>query len=105
MSAPHRPGAVGETALVVLDRAPRHRAGALSVPDTITPVLLPPCAPELIPAESTWQFLRQTWLANRVFDAYREILDAFCDASNNLIDRPWRIMTIGRRPCASTGQA
>ena len=96
--------APGAHALVVLDRAPWHRAGDLRIPPNITLMLLPPRSPELNPVENVWQFLRQTWLANQVFETYDDILDACCDAWNRLIERPWRIMTIGLRPWASTRQ-
>ena len=96
--------APGAHALVILDRAPWHRSGDLQIPDNITLTLLPPRSPELNPVENVWQFLRQTWLANRVFDTYDDILNACCDAWNRLIERPGRIMTIARRPWASTGQ-
>ena len=90
----------GAHALVALDRAPWHRSGGLKIPDNITLALLPPRSPELNPAENVWQFLRQTWLANRVFETYDDILYACCEAWNRLIERPCRIMTIGLRPWA-----
>jgi transposase len=96
--------APGAHALVVLDRAPWHRAGTLRVPKNITLALLPPRSPELNPVENVWQFLKQTWLSNRVFDTYDDILTACCDAWNNLIDCPARIITIGTRAWAATNQ-
>ncbi|MCP4308260.1 MAG: IS630 family transposase, partial [bacterium] len=71
-------------ALVVLDRAPWHRAGTLQVPENITLALLPPRSPELNPVENVWQFLRQNWLSNRVFDTYEDVIVACCNAWNNL---------------------
>jgi hypothetical protein len=41
--------------------------------------------PELNPAENIWQFLRQTYLANRVFGTYTDILDACQDAWHKLL--------------------
>jgi transposase len=38
------------------------------VPDNITPIFLPSRAPELNPVENVWQYLRQNWLSNTVFD-------------------------------------
>ena len=40
----------------------------LVVPHNITIVLLPPKCPELNPQENVWQFIRDNWLSNRVFD-------------------------------------
>ena len=96
--------APGAHALVVLDRAPWHRASTLQVPKNITLALLPPRSPELNPVENVWQFLRQTWLSNRVFDTYEDVVDACCNAWNNLIQQPQRITTIATRTWATTGQ-
>jgi hypothetical protein len=30
--------------------------------------------------ETIWQYLRQNWLSNRVFDTYEAIIDAACEA-------------------------
>jgi maleylacetoacetate isomerase len=43
------------------------------------------------------QFLRDNWLSNRVFKSYDDIVDHCCYAWNTLIDRPWKIMSIGLR--------
>ncbi len=70
----------------------------------ITLVLLPPRSPELNLVENIWQYLHQTHLSNRVFDSYDAIIDAACDAWNQLIDKPWKIMSIGMREWAYSGQ-
>ena len=44
--------------------------------------------------------MRQNWLSNRVFASYSDILDHCCHAWNELVDQPWRIMSIGLRPWA-----
>ena len=59
---------------------------------------------QLNPVENIWQFLRQTYLSNRVYETYDEIIDAACQAWNRLIDQPWRIMSIGLREWADKGQ-
>lgn len=51
--------------------------------------------------ENLWRFLRQTFLPNRVFETYHAILDAACHAVH---DTPWRIISIGQRDWAGTGQ-
>ncbi len=58
---------------------------------------LPPRSPELNPQENVWQYLRQRFLSNRVFDSYDAILKAICEAWNNLIEEPNRITSIGTR--------
>ena len=37
-------------------------------------------APELNPVENVWQYLRQNWLSNTVFENYDAIIDAACAA-------------------------
>ena len=41
------------------------------------------------------QFMRENWLSNRVFSSYNDIVDHCCFAWNQLIDQPWKIMSIG----------
>ena len=66
----------GAHALIILDKAGWHTTGKLKVPNNLTLVLLPPACPELNSAENIWQYLRQTYLSNRVFQTYTDILDA-----------------------------
>jgi hypothetical protein len=91
-------------AVVLMDRAGWHRAGDLEVPKNLTIILLPSRSPELNPVENVWQYLRANFLSNRVFESYEAILDAGCDAWNQLIDRPDVITSIGMRKWAHHGQ-
>jgi len=91
-------------AVVLMDRAGWHRAGDLEVPKNLTIILLPSRSPELNPVENIWQYLRANFLSNRVFESYEAILDAGCDAWNQLIDRPDVITSIGMRKWAHDGQ-
>lgn len=92
--------APGAHAIVIVDQAGWHFSNALEVPDNITLMPLPPKSPELNPVENVWQFMRDNWLSNRVFKSYNDILDHCCFAWNQLIDQPWRIMSIGLRDWA-----
>ena len=95
--------APGAHAVLVCDGAGWHQHGErLTVPHNITLLPLPPYSPELNPTENIWQFLRQNFLSNRVFDSYQAIVDACCDAWNKLIAMPNRIRTIGSRDYAET---
>jgi len=94
----------GAHAVLLLDRAGWHTTQALAVPRNITLILLPSRSPELNPVENIWQYLRQTWLSNRVFDTYDDIVDAACDAWRRLIAQPKTITSIGSRDWASIGQ-
>jgi transposase len=87
-------------AVVLADQAGWHLTAKLAVPDNITIVPLPPRSPELNPVENVWQYMRDNWLSNRVFETYDDILAHCCDAWNKLVDRPWMIMSIGKRQWA-----
>ena len=93
--------ASGAHAVVMMDQAGWHMSGKLIVPDNLTLLPLPPRAPELNPVENVWQFLRENWLSNRVFKSYDDIIDHSCQAWNNLIDQPWKIISIGHREWAN----
>ena len=90
----------GAHAVLILDQAGWHVTPKLKVPENITLMFLPPRSPELNPVENVWQFMRDNWLANRVFRDYDDIVDQCCRAWNRLIDQPWKIMSIGLRDWA-----
>ena len=83
--------------MLLLDRAGWHTTGRLVVPKNITLVFLPSRAPELNPVENIWQYLRQNWLSNRVFETYEAIIEAACDAWRSLLAEPTTITSIGHR--------
>ena len=104
-------------AVLLMDRAGWHTTGKLKVPKNITIILLPSRSPELNPSsrrcvaspagqevENIWQYLRQNWLSNRVFENYEAIIDAGCQAWNKLIAQPQTITSIGMRKWAHKGQ-
>ena len=90
----------GAHAVVIVDQAGWHMSAKLNVPDNITLLPLPPRSPELNPVENIWQFIRDNWLSNRIFKSYDEIVALCCEAWNMLIDRPWKIISIGMRDWA-----
>ena len=90
----------GAHAVLMLDQAGWHMSAKLAVPANITLLPLPPRSPELNPVENVWQFMRDNWLSNRVFQSYEDIVALCCEAWNNLTDRPWKIMSIGMRQWA-----
>ena len=91
-------------AVVLMDRAGWHKTNKLKVPRNLTIILLPSRSPELNPVDNIWQYLRQNWLSNTVFEDYQAILDAGCEAWNKLIAQPETIMSIGLRDWAHAGQ-
>ena len=96
--------AKGAHAVLLLDRAGWHTTAKLKLPKNLTLILLPSRAPELNPVEQVWQYLRQNWLSNRVFDTYESIIDAACEAWNKLLAQPETITSIGLRDWAHVGQ-
>ncbi|GAB6051471.1 hypothetical protein JCM17960_02910 [Magnetospira thiophila] len=64
------------------------------MPRNISPDFLPPRSPELNPVENVWQYMRQNWLSNSVFETYEDTVEACCVAWNKLTEKPWKIMSI-----------
>jgi transposase len=85
-------------AVMVLDQAGWHGANALSVPDNVTLVPLPPYSPELNPVERVWLHLRQRFLSHRLLDDYEQIADACCRAWSALTKTPETLRSITSFP-------
>jgi transposase len=75
------------------------------MPSKVTPIWLPSRSPELNPVENVWQYLRQNWLSNRVFETYDDTIDAACEAWNKLTAQPAVITSTGMREWANVGHA
>ena len=90
----------GAHAVLIVDQAGWHLTPKLAIPDNITVLALPPRSPELNPVENVWQFMRDNWLSNRIFKSYEDIVALCCQAWNNPIDQPWKIMSLGMRKWA-----
>jgi transposase len=87
----------GAHAVIIIDGAGWHKADDLAVPDNISLLRLPPYSPELNAQENVWQYLRQNFLAGRVFETYDDIVDACCNAWNALTAETGRICSIASR--------
>jgi transposase len=96
--------AAGAHAVLLLDRAGWHTTSKLDMPDNITQIFLPSHAPELNPVENVWQYLRQNWVSNTVFENYDAIVDAAGTAWRKLIAQPQRITSIAMRDWAHIGR-
>jgi transposase len=83
--------------VVIVDGAGWHIADALIVPDNISLLFLPPYSPELNAQENIWEYLRQNFLAGRIFETYDHIVEASCNAWNALTAAPGRITSIASR--------
>jgi hypothetical protein len=85
-------------AVVIIDGAGWHKEGGeLIVPENLSLLKLPPYSPELNAQENIWQYLRQNFLAGRIFDTYDDIVNACCNAWIALIDEAGRITSIASR--------
>ena len=91
---------VAPGAHAVLDGAGGHGGKHLVVPENISLLTLPPCAPELNPVENVWQYLRGNKLAITVFDGYDAIVDACCIAWNFFASDPGTVTSITSRSWA-----
>ena len=83
-----------------MDGAGWHGATALTLPANLSIVTLPPYSPELTPVENVWEYLRKNKLANRLYENYDQIVDACCQAWNDLMNAPETITSITRRDWA-----
>jgi hypothetical protein len=81
----------GAHAVMIVDGAGWHIADALLVPDNISLLFLPPYSPELNAQENIWEYLRQNFLAGRIFETYDDIVDACCNAWNAMTAEAGRI--------------
>jgi len=94
----------GAHALIILDKAGWHTTRKLKLPSNLTLVPLPPACPELNAAENIWQYLRQTYLSNCLFETYSAILDACQDAWHKLLTETGRTTSIAAHEWAPIGQ-
>jgi len=90
----------GRNAVLLLDQAGWHLSNKLAVPANITIVPLPAKCPELNAQENVWQFMRDNWLSNHIFDSADALVDQCSDAWNRLEAEPWTIMSLGLRDWA-----
>lgn len=95
----------GAHAVLVMDGAGCQHHRQYQDAEKHTPIFLPSRAPELNPVENVWQYLRQNWLSNRVFDSYDAIIDAACNAWQKLLVVPEAITSIGIREWTHVGQS
>ena len=95
---------IGAHAVLTLDKAGWHTTRKLEVPSNLSLLHLPSASPELNPTENIWQYLRQSYLSNRVFRDYDAVVEASSSAWNKLIAEPGRIASIGTRSWTAISQ-
>jgi hypothetical protein len=91
----------GAHAVMLTDGAGWHVSDDLVVPDNITLLPLPPYSPELNAIEKLWQFMRDNILSHRLFDDLQAIINACCQAWNNVLAETGRIRSTCGFPWAS----
>ena len=64
----------------MMDQAGWHTTAKLDIPDNLSLIPIPAKCPELNPVENVWQYIRENWLSNLVFQSGEEIVDHCCGA-------------------------
>lgn len=70
--------------LMFMDRAMWHIAKDLRIPKNIVLLFLPPYSPELNPVEHIWEYLRENYFGNRVFESLDIVENVLCSGIQNL---------------------
>jgi DDE superfamily endonuclease len=77
----------GKILVVIVDNAAWHRAKSLVVPPNVRLHFLPPCTPELQPAEPLWPLVREA-VANRALGRIDRLRDVVRDRWRYLTEHP-----------------
>ena len=91
----------GAHAVVVLDGAGWHQPGGAARARKPQPAAPPAVLAGTQPVENIWQYIKQNFLSNRVYEGYDAIVDACCAAWNALMAMPDRIRSIAERVWAN----
>jgi hypothetical protein len=87
-----------ELILMVLDGASSHKAKALTVPENIKLLPLPPYSPELNPQEHVWDELREKFFPNRVMDHMDQMIRQLQDGLQCFAADPDRMRSLSAWP-------
>jgi transposase len=93
-----------EHVALFVDGAGWHNASDLKFPETITPIRLPPYAPETNPIERVWEYLKERYLSQRLLNDYDAIVDATCIAWNKLKADAGRVASLTWTPWKAVSQ-
>jgi transposase len=91
----------GFHAIIIIDRASWHTTEALTIPENISLLPLPPYSPELNPMEQVWQKIKADSLTNTTFKSYDDIVEKCCKAWNSFCDEDGNIKQLCSRAWAS----
>ena len=84
--------AKGRFAVVVMNGAGWHTDDIADEFDNLAMLKLPPYSPELNPIEQVWSWLQQHHLANRCFENYEAIVEAYSEAWKSFISDSRRVI-------------
>ena len=82
--------------VMIWDRAGFHTSHKVRVPENVTLVGLPPYSPQLNPIEKLWQYLRQHYWSNSVYEGYDHLRQAANHAWKKVCLNPTKIKTVCR---------
>jgi transposase len=74
--------------LMVMDDAGWHRAKALTVPENMALIFLPPYSPELNPVEHVWEHIRENGFRDKAFDSIDAVEDQLMQSLQALENSP-----------------
>ena len=77
-----------EFILMVMDGAGWHKAKALSVPENMALIFLPPYSPELNPVEHVWEHIRENGFRNKAFNSIEAVEDQLMQSLKALENDP-----------------
>ena len=83
-----------ERILMVLDGAGWHQSQALTLPDNLRLLKLPPYSPELNPVENVWDEIREKFFHNKVFESLDALETHLLVALNQMEHDPQRVQSI-----------
>jgi len=81
---------------LIWDQAGFHTSNKVRIPSNVTLVPLPAYSPQLNPIEKLWQYLRQHYWSNRVYDNYDQLRQATNDARKRVCLKPKKVKSICR---------
>ena len=88
-------------AVVIMDGAGWHTDDIAAEFENVSIIKLPPYSPELNSIEQVWSWMRQHFLANRVFTDNEDIVDSVCEAWNIFTESAERVTRMCSREWAN----
>ncbi len=61
--------------IMQLDRAGWHRSKSLKIPENIRLIFQPSYSPELMPVEHLWEYIRENYFYNKIFNSMVQVID------------------------------